>query len=243
MKESVKIALVDAGNTAVKLAFVADGVFQNETRIEKSNTDTIRETIKKNNVDIIIISSVLTSEETKLFYDLGSRVDVIDVHSNIFFPIQYGTPKTLGMDRICNAAYAYTHVRTEYAVILDIGTCIKFDLVERELGYLGGSISPGINLRYKALNSFTSKLPLIDNKTSVSLVGNSTENSIRSGVINGIQAEIEGVMQRYIDKYENLTFFVTGGDHKHFDIRLKNNIFADEFLTLKGLYEIYKRQA
>jgi type III pantothenate kinase len=134
-------------------------------------------------------------------------------------------------------------MKTKYAVSIDVGTCIKFDLVSCEEGYLGGSISPGIRLRYQSLNDYTGKLPLLSNKTSVDIVGTDTELSMQSGVINGIKAEINGVMDQYRSQYSSLTFFMTGGDAKYFDIHTKNDIFADENLTLSGLYEIYKYNA
>ena len=108
---------------------------------------------------------------------------------------------------------------------------------------MGGSIAPGIDLRYKSLNDYTGKLPLISNKLNTQLVGNDTKSSIHSGVINGINAEINGLIEMYSEQFSGLTFFMTGGDARYFDIDSKNDIFADENLTLIGLYEIYQQNA
>ena len=109
--------------------------------------------------------------------------------------------------------------------------------------YLGGSISPGIDLRYKSLNDYTGNLPLLSNKSTTKLVGEDTNMSIQSGVINGINAEINGFMSSYAEQFDDLTFFVTGGDASFFELHSKNDIFANENLTLLGLFEIYRHNA
>jgi type III pantothenate kinase len=157
--------------------------------------------------------------------------------------IEYETQNTLGIDRLCNAVAIVSRLDSEFGVVIDIGTCIKFDLITKEGLYKGGSISPGIDLRYKALNDYTGKLPKLSNKSNTNLVGGTTASSIQSGVINGINAEINGLMDMYSMQFESLTFFMTGGDASCFDILSKNDIFADENLTLIGLFEIYKYNA
>ena len=136
--------------------------------------------------------------------------------------------------------YTSVLLKTAFGVSIDIGTCIKFDLISKNDGYLGGSIAPGINLRYRSLNDYTGKLPLLFNKSATQLVGNDTNSSIQSGVLNGMNAEINGLIKMYTEQYSDLTFFMTGGDARYFDLDSKNDIFADENLTLIGLFEIYK---
>ena len=94
-------------------------------------------------------------------------------------------------------------------------------------------------MRFKALNLFTDKLPLIEISEKVNLIGNSTESAIQSGVQNGMNAEIIGLILEYKAKYTDLNVFDTGGDAHYFDLAQKNVIFADENLTLKGILEIY----
>ncbi len=108
---------------------------------------------------------------------------------------------------------------------------------------MGGTIAPGIDLRYKSLNAFTEKLPLLSNKSALPIVGKDTKTSMQSGVINGMRAEIEGLVSYYESQFQDLTFFMTGGDANFFDIQGKNDIFAVENLTLYGLFEIYKHNA
>jgi len=238
----MRIYVIDAGNTNIKL-----GCFENEQlvrveRFEHNQITKIKDSIAASEPNALVISSVVAQ---KIASDLLSvkRGMVIDAHTKIPILNCYETPQTLGMDRLCNAVGVAKRMDSQFGVSIDIGTCIKFDIVSKTEGYLGGSISPGIDLRYRSLNAFTEKLPLLSNKSATLLVGNNTEASIISGVINGIKAEIERFVHYYESQFSDLTFFVTGGDMAHFDIQSKNDIFAVENLTLHGLFEIYKHNA
>jgi type III pantothenate kinase len=157
--------------------------------------------------------------------------------------MKYSTPATLGIDRLCNIAALNLLKSTGNRLCVDIGTCIKFDFLDEHQNYLGGAISPGLRLRFKALNSFTAKLPFLEPTTAIDLIGDSTNSAIQSGVQNGMQAEINGIIDRYQKEYQDLTIFITGGDAHYFDFEQKSNIFADENLTLKGIFELYKLNA
>lgn len=234
--------VLDAGNTSIKLArfesseLVERAIFSWENRSELIDY--------VNGIgDIVGVSSVLSNESTNELVTAIRRAILISSNSQIPFKITYKSSETLGIDRLCNAAFMNKHLETEYGICIDVGTCIKFDVFSKSEGYLGGSISPGIRLRYQALNDFTAKLPLLTAKSKTDLLGTSTNNSIQSGVINGINAEINGFVSQYSQRFEHLTFFMTGGDALHFDIHSKNVIFADENLTLKGLHEILLHNA
>lgn len=238
----MQIYLIDAGNTSLKLGLYVNNELHNVQRFAHAALDDLMAQISADGASKIVISSVvspLISEQ------LLQRFDGILINSQSKLPISnaYQTKESLGMDRLCNAVAVASQMNTEYGVSIDVGTCIKFDLVHQTEGYLGGSISPGIDLRYKSLNTFTEKLPLLSNKTADAYVGTSTETSIRSGVIHGIKAEIEGFIRYYQSQFGSLTFFMTGGDASYFELQVKNDIFADENLTLKGLFEIYKHNA
>lgn len=234
--------VVDAGNTNIKL-----GCFENEQlvhvqRFDLSEIQALKSVISNSENAVLVISSVISDEITNQLLRIKKG---IVVSQNTSIPIQnsYETPDTLGMDRLCNAVAVAARMETSYGVSIDIGTCIKFDIVSKTDGYLGGSIAPGIDLRYKSLNDYTEKLPLLSNKTQTSIVGTNTKTSMQSGVMNGMRAEIEGLVHYYESQFQSLTFFVTGGDANFFDIQGKNNIFAVENLTLYGLFEIYKHNA
>jgi type III pantothenate kinase len=239
MNAKNQVIVLDAGNTALKIA-----VFENEEikQVFRISFEEFPQFIRKNeNFRTIpaIISSVLNFDKTTILKKHFDKIHELSPNSLLPIGLNYLTPETLGKDRICNAAAIYQFNKHNNSVSIDVGTCVKFDFVSDKGNYEGGSISPGIQLRYKALNDYTDNLPLLNELTKTELIGKNTHQSIHSGVINGIEAEIKNLMQRYYEEYEDLTFFMTGGDVKYFDFHGKNNIFVDENLTLKGLFYIY----
>ena len=234
-----RIQVLDAGNTRVKLA-----VFENNTLLSVQYFEdriALLDFIDKN--EKIVLSSVI---DASFLEDLKKKTSLIfQIHSNLTLPfgMKYKTSETLGIDRLCNIAAVNLLNSTGNRLCIDIGTCIKFDFLDEHQNYLGGAISPGLRLRFKALNSFTAKLPLLEPKIPVNLIGDSTNSAIQSGVQNGMQAEINGIIDRYQREYQDLTIFITGGDAHYFDFEQKSNIFADENLTLKGIFELYKLNA
>ena len=233
------IIIADAGNTSIKFGVCVNHKIENVYRIDYKELESWLELNKDLTHHTCILSTVTSPELTEKLSIRFNRVFLIDREAKLPITLNYNTPETLGIDRICNAVAIHSAVPNKNVVSIDIGTCIKFDLVDENGVYQGGSISPGIELRYKAMNDYTQNLPLLDLKSSIQLVGKSTSESMHSGVINGIQAEINELINRYNMNYQGLTFFVTGGDAQYFDFEGKNNIFADENLTLKGLYTIY----
>ena len=152
----------------------------------------------------------------------------------------YKTPNTLGVDRIALVAAAVKQFPNTNVLIIDAGTCITFDFVDVNASYLGGAISPGIKMRYKALNKFTANLPLIDALELHDFIGKNTEESIISGVLNGVKNEINGIIEDYYLKYLDLTVVLTGGDTNFLSKQLKSSIFANQNFLLQGLNEILK---
>jgi type III pantothenate kinase len=243
MVKNNTVFVVDAGNTTVKIGVFKNGELIENHRFANDTMVQISELQERFHSPPSILSSVLNSAETNTLMQQFKKCLLVD--SSMTFPIKlnYNTPETLGIDRICNAIACATAKPNRAVVSIDIGTCIKFDFVDNTNTYQGGSISPGIALRFKSLNDYTANLPLLKEISKINSVGKSTAESILSGVMNGIQAEINGMMQNYQDKFNDLTFFMTGGDLQYFDFPLKNNIFVDYNLTLKGLYQIYLRNA
>ena len=233
------LLVVDAGNTSIKIAVFIDGEITDIQRFEINNFARIEAWSKMHYNTPSILSSVRSLDETIRLEKLFFSCLVVNNSTSLPIDVKYSTPKSLGIDRICNAVAIAENCPNQNVVSIDLGTCLKFDFVNDNNEYLGGSISPGIQMRYKSLNDYTSNLPLIDECSSIPLIGTSSKESIHSGVINGIQAEIIQLMQRYSEEFRDLTFFMTGGDIQYFDFPLKNNIFVDENLTLKGLYQIY----
>ncbi len=229
---------IDIGNTRVKSA-----VFEGSKLIQHDsfalNFDELDKKIK-NFEGKIIVSSVV---EHPFLEKWKQELKICFLSSLTLLPIKinYETPTTLGLDRIANMV-AINYLKTaENALAIDCGTCLKIDLLLNK-EYLGGSISPGLQMRLKALHNFTSKLPLIEIENFIELNGKNTKESILSGCYRGMLAEIQQTIEDYEKKYTNIELFITGGDHPFFVNHLKNCIFADPFLTLKGLNEILNYQ-
>ena len=231
--------IIDVGNTNVKLA-----VFnQDKKMIEKHVVKveylkaSVKNIIKENSsIKNAIISSVGKLEASDLDY-IKSCFDTLILDSKTKLPFKnlYKTPKTLGVDRIALVSASLNLYPNNNVLIIDAGTCITYDYVTNTNDYLGGAISPGIRLRYQSLNNLTANLPLLDTNVPKGLIGNTTESSIHSGVVNGVLYEIEGIIADYRQKKEHLTVILTGGDAKFLSKQLKSSIFANSNFLLEGL--------
>jgi len=232
--------IVDAGNTRVKLA-----VFEKDTLVEVIFIDVnellseIKKILKKYKITLGILSNVGFITEYKM-QKLQNLVNLLVLSSftNVPFNNLYETVETLGVDRIALVAAAVKKYAKRNILIIDAGTCITFDFVNDQSEYLGGAISPGIEMRYKALHDFTSKLPLLEKKIAQNFIGMNTNESINSGVVNGVINELEGVISQYKNKYSDLTVVLTGGDTNFLAKQLKSSIFANQNFLLEGLNEI-----
>ena len=227
--------VVDAGNTRIKTGVFKGDRLQEVFYFGSDDWNALKSFLLDNRFENTIVSSVRSEKETRWILQLLQNP--IRFHSGIELPLKntYTTPETLGADRLANVVAAATLAKGA-ALVLDIGTCIKFDIIDDNKTYLGGSISPGITLRYKSLNDNTGSLPLIDDNSKAEWYGDSTFSCIHSGVMQGIQCEINYFLDYYIKKYPDLTIFVTGGDAHCFDFQIKNNIFVEQNLTLYGLF-------
>lgn len=232
--------IVDEGNTQIKLAVFDEN--QTLREVFTVNTfDTVLSTIKKKfQINRVLLAGVgshtdsLNQSLTKHF----PEVYYLKSASEIALPNQYKSIATLGVDRLANAAFCI-HQHKFPALVIDCGTCLKFDLVDESGVYQGGSISPGLSMRFRAMHQFTEKLPeLVPQVKAIELVGNNTAESLLSGAQLGMHFEIDGRIDNYLSQHSELKIFITGGDAQYFVKGLKNNIFADPFLTLRGLNEI-----
>ncbi len=234
--------VIDIGNTLVKAA-VFDGdelievqYYQQVTHVE------LQVLLSKYPVKRAIISTVRGSAEA-WFGILEQQVKVIYFNRSMAQGIKnhYGTPQTLGLDRLAAVLGARHLFPADDNLVIDAGTCITYDGVDASANYYGGSISPGLNMRYKALQHYTAVLPLVEADADFTgYYGNNTINAIRSGVQNGLRYEIEGFIQSYQQQARHLNIILTGGDSVFLDTVLKNSIFAgyiklEPYLVLKGL--------
>lgn len=231
--------IVDQGNTATKLAlFNEEKEVVRKKSFQKTAINEINQWVNEhtNPGDFCLISSV-TNDNLQF-----SHLNTVAFDKRIKLPVHiaYKTPKTLGKDRIANAVAVWRKNPNAASLAIDLGTCIKYDIVNGEGVYLGGNISPGLKMRYRALHEFTDKLPLIQPEIFDFGYGDTTVTSMMNGVQHAILHEINGFIERYQEQFGELTIFMSGGDLKYFDKRYKNTIFADSNLTLYGLNEILK---
>ncbi len=230
--------IIDAGNTAVKLA-VFD---QNELLdVSMASPETINSGLDKildkyPDIQDAILSSVafISPEQLKLT-DRNIKLLVVDHQIKTPFKNAYATPETLGADRVALAAAATAQYPGKNVLVIDAGTCITYEMITEDATYLGGAISPGLRMRFQSLHHFTSNLPDLDPAEFPDFIGDSTEHSIQSGVINGLCREIEGVIAQYESRFPLLTVNLTGGDAQFLSNRLKKAIFAHSNFLLEGL--------
>lgn len=235
--------VIDIGNTATKaLKFDADGPV-GELLFGPSDSIHIINLLGRSDVTSIALASVVELGVEVLSIVNEKHVLLVNADTPIPISNTYSSPETLGTDRICAAVGAHALYPSNTTLAIDMGTCITYELVTADGKYLGGSISPGLNMRFRALSEFTSKLPLLAPKTNVPLVGFDTRTSIRSGVQHGIRFEVEGIIDSYFQQYPDLKIVGTGGDFRFFASAFKRPIFADPILVLRGLHEILLHNA
>ena len=231
--------IADFGNTIIKTAlFKADEIImqRNYSNAEKLIHD--KEYYEK--TQHVIIGSV-TDKHTAFINSISDKKKVMLFDANTKIPIKnlYHNALTLGSDRIAAAVGSFSLFPDENVLTIDAGTCIKFNFVNKQNEFIGGSISPGIEMRLKAMNHFTNRLPLIQADFNYEkLTGNSTNESLLSGALIGAVNEVDGMILRYLNKYENLKIVVSGGDSVYLCKQLKNRFFAYPDIVLQGLNTI-----
>ncbi len=237
--------IIDIGNTVAKVAVFDQGEIKEVIRCSNQNLDAIPILYSKYPIERGIIASVITLSATIKQQLSQIPFPMIELTHETSIPIRnlYHTPKTLGVDRLAAVIAAHTLRPDHDILVIDAGTCITFDFIDHKGQYHGGNISPGMEMRFKALHTFTDKLPQIEAEGELPFYGISTETAIRSGVFHGIEFEINGYIQQLQKNYPQLLVFLTGGDKFSFDTNLKSSIFADGFLVLKGLNRILEYNA
>lgn len=238
-----RILTIDIGNTRAKYA-----IFENEDIIEMStfnpySNDLKCITEKHPQIKKGILSSVGGKIEECLKQLQNIEIITLSGTTPLPFELGYERKDQVGSDRLVAVAAAMMVKPNQNSLVIDIGTCITYDIITSDKIHHGGPISPGINLRFKAMNDYTEKLPLCSpTNEDLKLICNSTKECLESGVILGICHEIEGFIKNYSNIYKNLNVFIIGGDNIFFENKLKNCIFADASFTFNGLRYILNYQ-
>ena len=228
---------IDIGNTQIKFGlFVKDELKEVFTQHEG-----IEFVLANRKIKHAIISKTGVNDEVE-YYLKANKIKTVVLSHQLKLPIEilYKTPQTLGADRIAGSVAAKALFADKNVLKIDFGTCVTYDFVNNKQQFMGGAISPGMIMRFKALHNYTAKLPLVDpmQHLTYELTGTDTDTSILSGVVNGIKEEVTGIIKEYDTRFGNLQVVATGGDAGFFVTLLKSEIFARPYLVLEGLNRI-----
>lgn len=232
--------VIDIGNTAAKLAAFDEGRLVEVVYDANDTLERLPALCRRHTFGRAVMATVIPLVEAA-----RRRLDALDMpllvlDATVPTPVDnlYESPETLGADRIAAVVGAVQRASGRDLLVIDAGTCITYDFVDAAGRYHGGNISPGLQMRLKALHHYTGKLPLVAAEGRLLPMGKDTETAIRAGVWHGIEYEMAGYIEAMKHKYPQLLVFLTGGNDFSFDTNLKNIIFADRFLVLEGLNRI-----
>ncbi len=226
--------VVDAGNTFSKIGwFEGHELRRFEARLTFPE---LRDVLQRTPVEHIIFSSV-SHEVEKIRHAFQPGVPILALSSQTPVPIvkEYDTPDTLGTDRLAAAVGAMEIFAKEDCLVIDMGTCITYDLVDRAGRFRGGAISPGLRMRFGAMHSFTQRLPLIEPESEAPLLGKSTRQSMLSGVMNGMAAELNGLVAAHRALSPECRVVLCGGDAPYFESKFQLPVSSVPELVLIGL--------
>lgn len=233
--------IIDIGNTFIKMSVFDKEEVKTETIAGELHPSDIGKFLKEfAGVESVIVSAVRNySNDLQEYFKRNFRF-FLELNDKTPLPVKnnYKTKETLGNDRIAAVVGANYLYPGKNVLVVDAGTAITYDFIDENGEYAGGNISPGIEMRFKALNRFTGRLPLVRKKNLDKLVGQTTEEAILAGVMQGVVFEVEGTIRAFKEIYKNLIVIITGGDAIFFDNKLKNYFFVHFNLIAIGLNRI-----
>lgn len=230
---------LDFGNTRLKTAIFQNDVLKEVIILNGQPDEHLKQLLNTYAPQHSVLSSVIEHDSrVEEVLALNTKFHKLTNTSKLPFTIPVGRPETMGADRLAIAAASVFLFPQKNNLSIGLGSCITFNFINQDNELLGGSISPGMEMRFKAMNHFTARLPLVEATWNVPLIGYDTKTNLQSGVVLGMAAEIDGIIDLYAKKYGNFNVLLTGGDIGIFEPHLKNKIFADPDLIFKGLYAI-----
>jgi type III pantothenate kinase len=232
-------AAIDIGNTRCKIGF-----FENDSLIKLKTSvafEAIVDALKEEEVSEVIVSSV-GKDVNNLEKKLSEKYKIVKLTHLLPLPIflDYISTDTLGTDRIAAVAGAFHLYRGKNCLVIDVGSCITYDIITSDGYYKGGAISPGVEMKLKSMHTFTARLPLIEHPEWVDLPGKDTKTSMTNGVLHGTLAEIEGMIDRFSGLLPDLQVIMCGGGSNFFESNIKHHIFVRSELVLIGLNSILR---
>ena len=229
----------DFGNTRLKAAVFINDLLQEEIILPDDNETTIQQVLQKFKPAKSILSSVVDhNPAVETLLAASTQFHKISQFTNINFTTPVGKPETIGADRLalmCAAAHFFPN---KNSLVIGLGSCITYNFINQYHQFLGGSITPGMDMRFKSMHDYTAKLPIASADWNFPFIGYDTKTNLQSGVIIGITNEIEGFIGKYNEKFNNFNVVLTGGNSAYFASQLKYKIFADQHFLFKGLYAL-----
>jgi type III pantothenate kinase len=229
----------DFGNTRLKAAVFIHEEIKEELFLQDDKEETILLLLQKYQPARSILSSVINHNEaierllqTKTIFHKISHL------TNINFTTPVGKPDTIGADRLALMSAAVYFYPGKNNLVIGLGSCITYNFINQYHQFLGGAITPGMDMRFKSMHDYTARLPLVSVDWNFPLIGYDTKTNLQSGVLVGITSEIEGFIEKYAQKYSNFNVVLTGGNSAYFASQLKYKIFADQHFLFKGLYAL-----
>jgi len=230
---------LDFGNTRLKYAVFNGKELKEVIELDDDNTATLENVVALHKPSKSILSSVINhNPEIETLLGKKTKFHKLTDKSKLPFTTPVGKPETIGADRLALVAAAVYFYPRQHNLIVGLGSCITFNFVNKFHEFLGGSISPGLEMRFRAMNNFTAKLPLVNADSNFPLIGYDTKTNLHSGVILGMAKEIDGIAEEYGLRYVNFNVHLTGGDMRFFVPLLKKKIFANPHLIFNGLYAL-----
>lgn len=229
----------DFGNTRLKVGIFQQDEFLEEIYLPDDSDETIQALLRDKKPDRTILSSVIHhNENIEKILSEQTAFHKLSHLTKINFTTPVGKPETIGADRLALMAAAVHFYPGQNSLVIGLGSCITYNFINQYHEFLGGSISPGMDMRFKSMHDYTAKLPLASADWNFPLTGYDTKTNLQSGVIVGIINEIEGFIEKYGEKYGNFNVVLTGGNSAYFASQLKYRIFADHNFLFKGLYAL-----
>ena len=230
---------LDFGNTRLKAAVFEKGVLKEEMVLPDDCHSSIEQLLDQHQPVQTILASVIDHPSAiEALIASRSSFHRLTGNSQLNFSIAVGKKESIGADRLALLAAAVQLFPQTNTLIIGLGSCITYNFINQYHQFLGGSISPGLEMRFKALHTYTAKLPLVEAAWNIPLIGYDTSTNIQSGVITGMACEIDGMIDQYSARYGNFNVVLTGGNSMYFASQLKNRIFADANFLFKGLYAL-----
>ena len=234
-----KTLCLDFGNTRLKAAVFEKDDFLEEIVLPDDNPATLEKILAVYQPQKSILASVIDHNPAlEELLAARTRFHRLSHLTKANFTTPVGRPESIGADRLALSAAAVHYFPGKNNLVIGMGSCITYNFINQYHQFIGGSISPGMEMRFKALQQFTAKLPLVQPEWNFPLLGYDTKTNLQSGVIAGISFEMAGFIESYANKYDNFNVVLTGGDTPYFARQLKKKIFADSNFLFKGLYAL-----